>query len=88
MGYSESVAFNQVSQFYSNLSLDNRFTMVEDGKWDLRSRHTYNETHKDLSEILDDTDDILEDEFDDEENYDDEASEDTKESYSSDEDEY
>lgn len=61
MGYSESVAATKLATFYANLSLDARFALVEDGKWDLRSRRTFNETHKDLSEILDLDDD--EDEF-------------------------
>lgn len=90
MGYSEAVAANKVSTFYANMSLDTRFALVEDGKWDLRSRHTYNETHKDLSDILDDSDDINEFEDDelneDEENDDEDRSE--KSSYLSEEDEY
>lgn len=61
MGYSETVATNKLATFYANLSLDARFALVEDGKWDLRSRRTFNETHKDLSDILDLDDD--EDEF-------------------------
>ena len=61
MGYSETVAANKLATFYANLSLDARFALVEDGKWDLRSRRTFNETHKDLSDILDLDDD--EDEF-------------------------
>ena len=61
MGYSETVATNKLATFYANLSLDARFALVEDGKWDLRSRRTFTETHKDLSDILDLDDD--EDEF-------------------------
>ena len=61
MGYSETVATNKLATFYANLSLDARFALVDDGKWDLRSRRTFNETHKDLSDILDLDDD--EDEF-------------------------
>lgn len=85
MGYSEAVALNKVSTFYANMSLDTRFALVEDGKWDLRSRHTYNETHKDLSDILDDSDDD-ENEFDEEENEDreyDDDEEPRKDSYAS-----
>lgn len=66
MGYSESVAINKMATFYANLSLDARFALVEDGKWDLRSRRTFNETHKDLSDILvdDDEDEFLDEEAD------------------------
>lgn len=68
MGYSESVAANKMATFYSNLSLDARFALVEDGKWDLRSRRTFNEIHKDLSDILvdDDEDEFLDEEVEDE----------------------
>ena len=87
MGYSESVALNKLSTFYANMSLDTRFALVEDGKWDLRSRHTYNETHRDLSEILDDSDDENEFEDENEENeFEDEDEErSSKDSYSSEE---
>lgn len=59
LGFSSSIAENKLPTFYANLSLDARFAMV-DGKWDLRSRRTFNETHKDLSDILDDSDDVFE----------------------------
>lgn len=59
MGFSEAVADNKIAQFYANLTLDNRFVVVEDSKWDLRMRRTFNEIHKDLSDILDDSDDDL-----------------------------
>ncbi|MBR3840527.1 MAG: DNA-directed RNA polymerase subunit delta [Erysipelotrichales bacterium] len=87
MGYSESVALNKLSTFYANMSLDTRFALVEDGKWDLRSRHTYNETHRDLSDILDDSDDENEFEDETEENEFDEEDEEKgrKDSYSSEE---
>ena len=91
MGYSEAVAANKLATFYANLSLDARFALVEDGKWDLRSRRTFNETHKDLSDILDLDDD--EDEFldEDSENDLDEGDNDDKEVFPStvsDEDDY
>ena len=43
------------------MMLDNRFTSLGNNKWDLRSRHTYNETHFDTSEIVleDDNNDEL-----------------------------
>ncbi|MBE6114003.1 MAG: DNA-directed RNA polymerase subunit delta [Erysipelotrichaceae bacterium] len=83
MGYSEAVAANKLATFYANLSLDARFALVEDGKWDLRSRRTFNETHKDLSDILDLDDD--EDEFldEDSENDLDEGENDEKEVFPS-----
>ncbi len=43
-----------MSQLYTQLTFDGRFALVEDNKWDLRERHTYNETHKPINEINDD----------------------------------
>lgn len=45
-----------MSQLYTQLTFDGRFALVEDNKWDLRERHTYNETHKPINEINDDDD--------------------------------
>ncbi len=83
MGYTDSMAVSKVSVFYANMSLDTRFALCDDGTWDLRSRHTYNETHKDLSDIMVDGDD--ENEFDDEDDENDEDNDDneSKESMSS-----
>ena len=47
---------NNIAQFYSDLSLDDRFVCVGENKWDLRERHTYNEVVVDTSEILIDED--------------------------------
>ncbi len=58
---SEEIGFNaqqeedNIAQFYSDLSLDDRFVNVGENKWDLRSRHTY-------SEVVIDTEDIIIDE--------------------------
>lgn len=81
MGFSQAMAENKIALFYSNLTLDNRFVVVEDSKWDLRMRRTFNEIHKDLSDILDDNDDEMEgfDEQDDE-NHDEEEDSDSSNS--------
>ena len=52
MGYSENVAERKIASFYTSMMLDNRFTSLGNNKWDLRSRHTYNETHFDTSAIV------------------------------------
>ena len=44
------------SQFYGDLSLDDRFVNVLENKWDLRSRHTYNVSVVDTSSIIIDED--------------------------------
>ena len=51
MGYSEAQATAKIANFYSNLMLDTRFARLDENKWDLRSRRTYNETHFDKSKI-------------------------------------
>ncbi len=52
MGYSENVAERKIAQFYTAMMLDSRFASLGNNKWDLRSRHTYNETHFDTSAIV------------------------------------
>ncbi|MDR1794915.1 MAG: DNA-directed RNA polymerase subunit delta [Erysipelotrichaceae bacterium] len=52
MGFTPSQTQNKIASFYSELMLDNRFTMLRDNFWDLRSRHTYDETHVDTSSLL------------------------------------
>ena len=52
------------SQFYSELSLDNRFASLSGNKWDLRSRRKFDEVHIDTSDI-ELEDDIPEDEVED-----------------------
>ena len=43
---------DNIAQFYSDLSLDDRFVNVGENKWDLRERHTYHEVVVDTEEIL------------------------------------
>ncbi|MEA5026835.1 DNA-directed RNA polymerase subunit delta [bioreactor metagenome] len=63
MGLTETQAMNKIASFYSSLMLDTRFTLLADNKWDLRERHTYNETHIDTSSLVidDDEEDIVDD---------------------------
>ena len=51
-----------IAQFYSDLSLDSRFVVLKDNKWDLTERRKYDESHIDLSEIELDEDEAEEDE--------------------------
>ena len=60
MGFSESEASKKIASFYSNLMLDTRFARLEENKWDLRSRRTYDETHFDTSKLVIDTDEVEE----------------------------
>ena len=36
----KSTVDNKISEFYTTLSTDKNFLLLEDGKWDLRKRHT------------------------------------------------
>lgn len=52
MGFSEAKAANKIASFYSAIMLDTRFASLDDNKWDLRSRRTYEETHPDTSALM------------------------------------
>ncbi len=54
---------DQIAQFYSDLCLDSRFVNMGENKWDLKSRHTFSET-------VISTDDFLDDDVEDEEEFD------------------
>lgn len=45
---------DQIAQFYSDLCLDSRFVNMGENKWDLRSRHTFSESVINTDEYLDD----------------------------------
>lgn len=65
MGYTQQQEEDNIAQFYSDMSLDERFVCVGDNKWDLRSRHTFNEVVIDTDELLieeTDEDGVYEDE--------------------------
>lgn len=42
---------DQVAQFYSDLTLDSRFALLKDNKWDLVERRKFEESHVDISKI-------------------------------------
>ncbi|WP_416325676.1 DNA-directed RNA polymerase subunit delta [[Eubacterium] hominis] len=56
MGFTQAQEEDNIAQFYSDLSLDERFVCVGENKWDLRERHTYHEVVVDTDEILIDED--------------------------------
>lgn len=51
----EAVEF--ISDFYSDISLDNRFIGIDKTKWDLRVRRKVSETIIDTGELTDDEED-------------------------------
>lgn len=77
----ESAIDSKIADYYTALATDKRFIMLEDGSWDLRSRHTSDKVIKITDE--DDEDDIEENEEEEEnedeieeDNYDDTEDED------------
>lgn len=75
----ESSFDTKIGDYYTSLSTDKRFILLEDGTWDLRSRHTSDKVVKfmdseedddDDDDETDDNKDNLEDEIE-EDNYDD-----------------
>ena len=97
----DSVFETKIGDYYTALSTDKRFILLDDGTWDLRSRHTSDkvvkvtdeddeeeeETDAD-SEQLDQEEDSEEDDYDDtDEEYDEDTNEELKDLVVIDEDE-
>ena len=55
---------DDISFFYTNLTLDGRFVCVGENKWNLRERVTFDKVHIDMNDIYaeEDEDEISEDE--------------------------
>ena len=78
LGLPEETFDNKIGDYYTSLTTDKRFILLDNGKWDLRSRHT--------SDKLIIVDDEEEEEEEEEENEEEEASENDFDSIESDED--
>ena len=91
---------NKIGDYYTSLATDKRFILLEDGTWDLRSRHTSDkvvkitddedeEEEEQLDEQEEQEDDSLEDSYDDteDEDYDEDTNEELKDLVVIDEDE-
>ena len=63
MAFTKQQEEDNIAQFYSDLSLDDRFVNVGENKWDLRERHTYHEVVIDTEEILIDEDSDIDEDF-------------------------
>ena len=85
----ESVFEAKIADFYTALSTDKRFILLDNGKWDLRSNHTSDKVLKLKMDDEDAYDDIEEDNYDDteDEEYDEETNEELKDLVVIDEDE-
>ena len=59
-----------ISFFYTNLTLDGRFVNVGDNKWNLRERVTFDKVHIDMNDIyVEEEEDISEDNEDSKDEY-------------------
>ena len=63
MAFTKQQEEDNIAQFYSDLSLDDRFVNVGENKWDLRERHTYHEVVIDTEEILIDEESDIDEDF-------------------------
>lgn len=46
----DAASQRRLARFYTQLSLDGRFMVMEDNRWDLRTNHLYKEAHIDVEE--------------------------------------
>lgn len=68
----ESTFDKKIGDYYTSLTTDKRFILLEDGKWDLRSRHTSDKLVKvideedddDIEEIKEEEEETTEDDYD------------------------
>lgn len=52
MGFNEQQEEDNIAQFYNDISLDERFVCIGENRWDLRSRHTFNESVVDTEDLI------------------------------------
>ena len=75
LGLPKTTVDNKISEYYTTLSTDKNFLLLEDGKWDLRKRHTSDKVLKAQEQDEDDEEEEQEEEekiemSEDEEDYD------------------
>ena len=56
LGLEESEADEYISDFYTNLTLDERFVLLEDNTWDLRDRQSFDKVHIDMNDVYSEID--------------------------------
>ena len=91
LGLDASEVENYISDFYTNLTLDERFVLLEDNTWDLRERQSFDKVHIDMNDIYSEIDEeekeLKEDEEVEDEEYSEYSEEEEKEIKDDDEDE-
>ena len=56
LGLDADEANEYISNFYTNLTLDERFVLLEDNTWDLRSRQSFDKVHIDMNDVYSEID--------------------------------
>ena len=56
LGLSEEEGNEYISNFYTNLTLDERFVLLEDNTWDLRERQSFDKVHIDMNDVYSEID--------------------------------
>ena len=56
LGLDEYEASEYISSFYTNLTLDERFVLLEDNTWDLRERQSFDKVHIDMNDVYSEID--------------------------------
>ena len=52
----ESESNEYISDFYTSLTLDERFVLLEDNTWDLRERQSFDKVHIDMNDVYSEID--------------------------------
>ena len=56
LGLDEDQSNEYISDFYTSLTLDERFVLLEDNTWDLRERQSFDKVHIDMNDIYSEID--------------------------------
>ncbi len=64
LGLDPDDASERIAQFYTDMTLDSRFTSLKENKWDLKERHKFEEVYVDLNDFDDDEEEDEEDLYD------------------------
>lgn len=67
LNYTDEQKISKKARFYTNISLDGRFVLLGDSKWDLRSNLMFDKVHIDMQAVYADAEEKDIDEDDDDE---------------------
>ena len=64
LNYSDDMYADKIGDYYTSLTLDKRFVMLDDGKWDIRDHHSLDINIEHEATEDDDEEELSEDELD------------------------